>query len=575
MIVVFRSLQGSFLESIRDASRKLLRRSVQLRRYVFLFGVGCVAISGWVQARMESSDRKQISPGPFHIAGTVVNAKASNPLAFCRVTLTDVRNRQSAQSVITGDDGRFEFHVPAGKYTLEGAKRGFITANYNQHQQFSSAIVTGADLDSENLVLRLAPNALLAGKVLDEVGDPVRNAQIMVYREEHSQGVSRILPVRGASTDDQGGYEVTPLDEGTYFVSAKASPWYAVHPTSSGGAESRFSEVDSSLDVAYPITYYGDVADAESANPIPVRGGDRLEVDIHLSPVSALHLIVHVSENGPHAAVLPRLQTPAFDGPDQVENAIAQRIGSGVYELTGVAAGHYTVRMPDSSGQLQEPTAVDLNGNGELNLPSGRSTSKIKVAVRFDGMSSPPSQLRITLSNSHGKRLQAEMGAKGEANFLDIIAGKYDVTAESSTQPYSVVRISSESGSISGHSLNVPPGAALTLGLSLAVGSVTVEGMASRAGKAFSGAMIVLVPKDLQADRDHFHRDESNLDGSFDLKNVIPGSYTIIAIEDGWDLDWAVPGVLARYLQHGQPIEVVSESTTTMHLADAVEVQTK
>ena len=87
--------------------------------------------------------------------------------------------------------------------------------------------------------------------------------------------------------------------------------------------------------------------------------------------------------------------------------------------------------------------------------------------------------------------------------------------------------------------------------------------------------MIVLVPKNLLEDRDRFRRDESNLDGSFDLKNVIPGSYTIIAIEDGWDLDWAVAGVLARYLQHGQPIEVGSGSPTTMHLADAVEVQMK
>ena len=576
MRFVFRSFpgstKGSILEPILELIRRSLRRSVHLSQLLALVAVSCVAISGCAQAQMESSDRKQIAAGPYRIAGMVVNAKAGNPLAFCRVILTDVGNRQSVQSVITGDDGRFEFHVPGGRYALEGERRGFIAAFYNQHGQFSSAIATGTDLGAENLVLRLAPNASLSGNVLDEVGDPIRNAQIVVYREEHLQGVSRILPVRGASTDDQGHYEVTPLDEGTYFVSAKASPWYAIHPTSSGGLS---SQADSSLDVAYPITYYGDVTEAESANPIPVRGGDRLEADIHLNPVPALHLLVHVGENGPQAAVFPRLQKAAFDGPDQVENAIAQSVGPGLYELTGVAAGHYTVRMPDSSGQLQEPTALDLSGNGELNLSSGRPTSKIKMAVRVEGASSLPAQLRIVLSSSQWKRSQALVDAKGVADFSDVIAGKYDVMAESSTQTYSVVRIASESGSISGHSLNVSPGATLTIALSLVGGSVTVEGIANRAGKAASGAMIVLVPKNLLEDRDRFRRDESNLDGSFDLKNVIPGSYTIIAIEDGWDLDWAVAGVLARYLQHGQPIEVGSGSPTTMHLADAVEVQMK
>src|ERR1035438_1546951 len=73
-----------------------------------------------------------------------------------------------------------------------------------------------------------------------------------------------------------------------------------------------------------------------------------------------------------------------------------------------------------------------------------------------------------------------------------VIPGKYDVLAGSLAQPFSVVRIATEAGTISGHSLNVPPGASLTISLSVMAGSVTVEGYAKRAGKAASGAMIVL-----------------------------------------------------------------------------------
>jgi hypothetical protein len=550
---------------------------------VATLAAACAPLCCAAHAQTENLQRTLIPSGPYRIAGTVVNAKTGSSLARSRVTIADAKNRQSMQSVVTGNDGRFEFHVPAGKYSLDGAKRGFITASYNQHDQYSTAIVTGADLDTENLAFRLAPNAVLTGKVLDEFQEPVRRAQIMVYRENHFQGVSRILGFRRAMTDDQGRYEVTPLNEGTYFVSAKASPWYAVHPTSTGeGAASRANppspppQVDPSLDVAYPITYYGDAAEAEDAAPIPVRGGDRLEADIHLNPVPSLHLIVHVSQDSTQGMSVPVLQKSSFDGLEQVENSNIQNVAPGVVELTGVAAGRYTVRMRDSSGQLQEPTEINLNSGGELDVSSGRSTSKIKATVRIEAAASIPAQLHIALRDNKGRALNfTQVDAKGEANFADVIPGKYDVVAGSATNRYSVVRIASEAGTISGHALDVPPGASLTVALSLVGGSVTVEGFAKRAGKSASGAMVVLVPKNPEANLDRFRRDQSDLDGSFSLPNVIPGSYTIIAIENGWDLDWSEPAVLAQYLEHGRTLEVGDRSPTPMYLADAVEVQAR
>src|ERR1035438_2823136 len=530
-----------FMPSMRGSGRRSVLRSGGLR------SAGCLIVIAlcWAMlfcstfAQMGSAEGAQIPPGPYRIAGTVVNAKAGNALAHCRVTITDSKNRQSVQFAITGDDGRFEFHVPAGKYSLEGAKRGFIAASYNQHDQFSSAIVTGTDLDTENLSLRLAANAVLTGQVLDEFSEPVRNAQIMVYREEHPLGVSRTSVYRSTATDDQGRYEVTPLDEGTYFVSAKASPWYAVHPVSNAERATNPSQVDSSLDVAYAITYYGDATEAEDATPIPVRGGDRLEADIHMNPVPALHLIVHVPQGGN----FPTLYKPVFDGTDQLEAHSVESVGPGVYELSGIAAGRYTVRMPESNGHVNEPTEVNLTSGGELDLSSARSTSQIKATTQLAGAGSLPADLQIFLRPSKGKTIHVQVDAKGDAVFSDIIAGKYEVLAESPTQRFSVVRIASEAGTISGHAVTVPAGAALTIALSIAEGSLTVEGFAKRKGKAVAGAMIVLVPKNAETDSDRIRRDESDSDGSFRLRDVIPGSYTVIAIENGWDLEWAEPVV--------------------------------
>jgi hypothetical protein len=551
---------------------------IELLGYLAVVWMVCGILSNRAGAQTSPSpERTEIPSGPYRIAGTVVNARVGAPLASSHVTIADAKNGQSVRSVITGADGRFEFHVPPGKYLLQGAKRGFIAAAYNHHEQFSTAIVTGADLDTENLSLRLAPNAILTGKVLDEFGEPVRSAQIVVYRETHFQGTSRTLRVRNATTDDQGHYEVTPLAEGTFFVSAQASPWYAIHPAMNAeGATKAPSQVDSSLDVAYSITYYGDATEADEATPIPVRGGDRLEADIHLNPVPALHLVIHVPEGGKGGTAFPILQKPVFEGVQRLDQGNIQYIAPGLYEMTGVAPGRYTVRAPDSNGQMQKEAAeINLSDSGELHVSAGSPTSKIKATVQIEGAASVPPELEIGLRNSKGKVETTQVDSKGEANFSEVIAGNYDVVASSSTKRYSVVRITSETGSISGHALNVLPDASFTIALSLVAGSVTVEGFAKQSGKAAAGAMIVLVPKNPEANRDRFRRDQSDLDGSFALPGVIPGSYTIIAIENGWDLDWAEPAVVGRYLKHGRTIEIRDRSQTTVHMAEAVEVQAK
>jgi hypothetical protein len=521
----------------------------------------------------QESERPPLIPlGPYRIAGTVVNAKTGSPLARARVTIRDTKERQSLQFVITGDDGRFEFHVPSGKYSLGGAKRGFIAASYDEHEQFSTAIVTAADLDTESLVLRLQPDAVLSGRVLDEFQEPVRNAQVMLYREDHFQGVSRIDHYRGAMTNDEGRYEITPLAPGTYFVAVKATPWYAVHPDSADVS----SRVDPALDVAYPITYYGDTTETESAMPIPVRGGDRLEADIHLTPVPALHFIVRVPEAQPVGSYhTPMFQTPTFDGMEEIENVNVRMVSDGVFSLSGIPAGRYTVKMSEAGGATKQLSDVDLASGGELDVSSGTITSTVKIKVQIAGASSPPPQIQIGLRNSKGRVNTMLVDDKGEATFSDVTPGKYDIIAGSRERVYSVTRVASESGTIAGHTLNVAAGASLNLSVTLVGGTVTINGLAKRDGKAVAGAMIILVPKEAAADRSRFRRDQSDLDGSFTLPNVIPGAYTVIAIDDGWDLNWSEPGVLAPYLAHGQTIEVSDQARSPMQLEHPVDVQGK
>jgi hypothetical protein len=105
------------------------------------------------------------------------------------------------------------------------------------------------------------------------------------------------------------------------------------------------------------------------------------------------------------------------------------------------------------------------------------------------------------------------------------------------------------------------------------VGKVSIEGAVQKKDKPMAGVMVALVPKDPEAHIELFRRDQSDFDGTFVLRGVIPGSYTIVAVEDAWGFDWQQPGILARYVQHGQNLVIGERMQGTVHLPDPVEVQ--
>jgi protocatechuate 3,4-dioxygenase beta subunit len=85
--------------------------------------------------------------------------------------------------------------------------------------------------------------------------------------------------------------------------------------------------------------------------------------------------------------------------------------------------------------------------------------------------------------------------------------------------------------------------------------------------------MVGLVPNNPEANVDLFRRDQSDFDGTFTLAGVVPGTYTIVAVENAWGFEWLKAGVLARYVQHGQNVIIGEKMSGTLHLPDAVEVQ--
>jgi protocatechuate 3,4-dioxygenase beta subunit len=533
-------------------------------------------------AQTATPPQPSTSAGSYRIAGIVVSKTDGHPLARARITLRDAKEPQKFESLVTSEDGEFEFsRVPAGKYDLHGAKRGYISASYDQHEMFSTAIVTGAGLETESLVLRLAPAAIISSKILDEAGDPVRHATVTLYYDDHSSGVDQIRQARGAQSDDQGAFEIASLMPGTYFLSANARPWYAIHPASDSPNSASEPQpapqnLDRSLDVAYPVTYYPDVTDADSATPIPIRGGERLQVEIHLNPVPALHLLFRVPNNGNKGDTFLRLEQPAFDGSTFLQSDIVHTVSPGLVEITGVPAGRYNVHFYGAGSGIQM-NGVDLGKDGEeIDASAGEALSTVKVSVQLSGETALPPRLMIGLRSAHRSMAGVQpVNAKGEAEFQQIAPGRYELLFWGPPRPYSIAHISAEGAEVSGHTITVTAAASPSVSLTLVGGSLNVEGTAKRGDKPFAGAMVVLVPKNPEDNRDLFRRDQSDLDGTFSLRNVVPGSYTVLAIENGWDLDWSQPAVIAAYMKHGRTVQVGNPPGRPMNLTEAVEVQSK
>jgi len=541
------------------------------------------ALAVEAQSSTRAPEQQNTEGQGFKIAGTVVNAATGAALARVKVSIADTRARAQEIEMVTGEGGHFEFAgVPAGKYALQGAKRGYITSGYEQHEQYSTAIVTGPEFATDKLVLRLMPMAMIVGHVLDESGEPLRSAWVRLFLEDHSGGMSRVMAVNGATSDDRGYFDISALRPGAYFVSVSTTPWYAVHPRSeSQTAGDSGQRVSPGLDVAYPTTYYGGATEAESATSIELKGGDRREIDVRMSPVPALHLVFRMPRERPEQGNtfrMPMLQKQVFDSVEPVAMGQMSPVGPGVFEVTGVPAGRYDVRMmsndPEEAQQFSE---MDLVHDGQdLSTTQGETLGKVKVTVKLPGEGPLPKQYAVGLRDSRQKTVGFRQGdASGVVPFDALKPGKYAIVVMSPGKTYSVTRTNSGTGEAAGHEVSVAAGATLEVTAELAVGEVGIEGVVEKNGKVVSGVMVALVPNDPEAHVELFRRDQSDFDGTFFLRGVVPGTYTIVAVEDAWGFDWLKAGVLAKYAQHGQQVNIGERMRGVLRLPEAVEAQMK
>src|SRR5262249_34472868 len=124
------------------------------------------------------------------------------------------------------------------------------------------------------------------------------------------------------------------------------------------------------------------------------------------------------------------------------------------------------------------------------------------------------------------------IGANGQFN-LSIPAGQYRVEFSAQSGLF-VNSVESKDTNVSAHMITIAS-APIKLVIHFAQADCTVSGTALKDGKPFAGAMILLVPEDASQNAVLFHRDQSDSDGTFTMSPILPGRYTLLALERGWD----------------------------------------
>jgi hypothetical protein len=516
----------------------------------------------------------------FRISGTVVDAAGGQPLAGAIVMTGPAEGNDPALRVTAGDDGRFEFRgLAPRKYWLTAEARGYMRQNFDQHEEYSTAIAVGPNLQSEGLVFRMRPDASVAGTVTDEAGDPIRGAQVMLFHNA-IEGGRRTTHLRTqAATDDQGHYHLGHVIPGTYFVAVSAQPWYAQRPQHQqvgggfGGSRvvesqnaasppgapppASVEEVRSPLDVAYPVTFYAGVTDAAAATPLVVKSGDRAAADVTLAAVPAVHLVIKGVSSNPETGYSANLQQHLFGGTAIVVAGQSSRVGNDIV-IDGAPPGQAEISL-QTFGQSPSSWSgkVGLSADTEINAAEVSTSPAISGVAEMDGRT-VPRQAFIQLWNpASGASIGGQVADKGEFHLdpQEVQPGSYEVRVFN-VPGAEVSAVSAEGAKAIGQTVQINGGGPVRLKVTLSRSLARLDGRALRNGKPAAGAMVMLVPRNAKNNATLFRRDQSDSDGTFTLRSVLPGTYTVVALAEGWDLEWQDPAVLKPYLKQGEVVEV-------------------
>lgn len=376
-----------------------------------------------------------------------MTADTARPVQRARVRLS-AAELPGGRGALTDAEGAFDFaELPAGRYTLTVSKSGFVNISYGQRRPFQpgTPLQLNDGQQLQGLEMRLPRGSVIAGQILDEVGDPLPGASVRVMAYRYAQGSRQLIPVGAAITDDRGAYRVWGLNPGDYYVSAAARNFDVGpgrgFPGGPGagrgrGGPPRSANVggtapdptpasESPEQTGYAPTFFPGVESAAEARPIA------LGLSAEMPDVSFSVLLVRTSRVSGRVV--------SSDGePVSTGNLVLMREGQGVgrpgpgagfadriqwdgtFSFSNVPPGRYVLRVrgddwetPRFATMPLTVTGGELSGVNVVLLPSA-SIEGTAVFQRTQGLPPDPTQFRVGAPSVDGSNLGSPQNGRVE-----------------------------------------------------------------------------------------------------------------------------------------------------------------
>jgi protocatechuate 3,4-dioxygenase beta subunit len=534
---------------------------------------------------------RQMKTGTARIRGRVVAVETGAPVrrAQVRVSGPDILPK----TVATDNDGAFEFRdLPAGRFTINASKSGYVSVGYGQTRPFESPkqldLMDGQVIDKADITM--PRGSVISGRIIDEFGEPVADASVSALRSTWSNGRRRLQSTgRSATTNDLGQYRIYGLPPGEYFVSATlrgAQEMMVLEMAVAASVRTTMSEGADAPRSGYAPTYYPGTPNGGEAQKLSLAVGQEAQnTDFGLVPVrlSKISGTVIGSEGRPLEGVMVSAAPRSTVGNILIfpSGGAGRTDKNGNFTLNGVAPGDYTLNartmgIVTSDGDRMTFTmtrVVTVGGDGSSEFGS------IPLSVAGEDMSNV--MIVTSKGTTASGRVVYEGGSKPNANTLRITAAEADADGpvgllggSASVTAEGTFEIKGLAGQRIFRVSNIPSGWVLKT-VRFNGTDITDSGIDIRPTEPVTGLEVVLTTRTTEVTgavkagndvaRDytvvifsddpqkwtvpmtrHIASARPNQEGRFQVKHLPAGTYYVVALEYIAQGDWFDPEMLER-----------------------------
>jgi hypothetical protein len=522
--------------------------------------------------------------GTASMRGRVTAAGTTTPLRRAQVAVTSLEGTGRFTTTTNGE-GRYEVvDLPPGRYSITVNKGGYVTLQYGQRRPFEAGTpVTLADAQALTGVdVALPRGSVIAGRVTDEFGEPVAQAQVSAQRYQYGpDGQRRLQPTGFAQTDDLGQFRLHSLMPGEYIVSAMYRTFIA--PVGVGGG------ADTSE--GFLPTYFPGTANPAEAQPVTVTLGQESAVQFTLAAARMARVSGIVQDSNGRAvtgAMVMLMPAAGFTG-GMINST--QAAAGGAFSFSNVPPGDYVANVqPGPAFASADPTAapesasVPLTVGGsdltDLRIVTSRGTV-VSGQVEFEGTASRTSSFpwRV-MPQSSSPAPVFFAGANMAANGLVGDDGAFQVQVGGSTPV--LMRLTGsplwalKSVTLDGEDITDTPtdftgkGSVSGIRILMTDRLTTVSGRAvDGRGRPLTDYVVVIQPEDAKAGvvaNRYLRLVRPDQGGGFRVTGLPPGRYVATALETLEQGRHFVPEVQARLKEKGRTFSLDEGATAALDL---------